>query len=59
MSMWGSSESASEDKCACNVVGDVNVNADEGGCGVNCDCDVDCGGCDCCCEDWRVERMAA
>jgi hypothetical protein len=56
--MLGSSEPASESRCVCNVVGDVNVNADEGGCGADCDCvvvviddDDD--------DDWRAESMAA
>lgn len=58
MSMCGSSEFASDKRCDCNDVGDVKVNADEGGGGVDCDC---ASGCDCCCddEDWRVEIMAA
>ena len=56
--MWGSSESASDVRCACNVVGEVNVNADDGGCGVDCDCGCDSDGCSCR-EDWRVESIAA
>ena len=50
--MCGSSESASDESRVCNVVGEVNVNADDGGCGAVC-----WDGCGC--ERAREERMAA
>ena len=42
--MCGSRELASESRCDCSVMGDVNVNADVGGCG---------------CDDCSAESMAA